>query len=700
MDGLRGRKAGTEGAGRTALRERIRTTCPRDCYDTCGIVVIRRGDHLRVAGDPEHPVSRGSLCTKCSVAYNGVYQDKAARLTQPLRRVGQKGEGRFEAIGWDEALAIVADRLKAIARQSGPDKIFNAHYTGARSLLARDFPMRFFNRLGATEVTPETICNIAGQIALKYVYGTALTGFDPRTAKDASCIVVWGANPSATAPHAHRYWLPQSGAKIIVVDPIRHTTAEMADLHLQPYPGTDAALAFAMLHVLQRDGFCDETFIANHVVGWEAMVPLIARSTPGWAEEVTGVPATLIEQAAEIYGTGPSLLWMGMGLQRQRFGGNVVRAISALPAATGNIGCPGTGFFYINGSASHGIDPNFLTASHLARGPAPQVSHMDLVSHLADSEKSAALFCWNINIAATNPQQAPLRQALSRPDLFSVVVDLFATDTTDYADIVLPAAGFFEFDDLLYSYFHLTVGAQVKVTDAPGQALPNQEIFRRLAQAMGFVEPELYQSDDEMLATLMAGTGLRMSFRELALRGSVYVSAEPVIAFGNLIFPTPSSRIELASRAAVLDGHPLTAIPAIEEVPPAGFLRLITPAGIWLSNSAFANDRAIAERNGPPVIHLHPDDAASRGLQERDEAEVQNEAGSLRLQVRLMPSLLKGTALVFKNRSPKCDGDRANINRLTASGKSDMGEGTTVHSTFVRVGAVGAALAASKPMGY
>jgi len=226
----------------SAADEVLLTTCPRDCYDSCGIRVLkRRGAVVAVRGDPGHPVSRGTLCGKCSTAYNREWRDPSRRLTRPLRRVAPKaarGEVRFEPVSWEHAIEDIAARLKAIAASHGPQSVLNAHYTGTISLLAGLAPMRFFNRLGATEVTPDTICNMAGHVALRYMYGTSLDGFDPRTAAQSACIVVWGANPHASAPHAHEHWLPEAPGKVIVVDPVLTPTAAQA---APPFPPTAAA---------------------------------------------------------------------------------------------------------------------------------------------------------------------------------------------------------------------------------------------------------------------------------------------------------------------------------------------------------------------------------------------------------------------------------------------------------------------------
>ena len=665
-------------------KEHIRTTCPRDCYDACGIVVVKRGGVItKVLGDPEHPVARGALCGKCALAYNGVYRDPAARLTTPLRRTGSKGEGRFEPIGWDEALDTVATRLEAIVDQAGAQAILHTHYTGTCSLIAGSFPERFFNRLGATEVDPDSICNMAGHAALTYILGTSTVGFDPRAAKHAACIVVWGANPHASAPHAHKHWLKEAPGTVIVIDPVRHPTAEQADLHLQPFPGSDAALAFALLHVIRRDGLLDEAFLAAHTTGWDEIEAEVGRCDPAWGEAATGVPAALIEQAARIYAPGPSLLWLGQGMQRQPMGGNAFRAAALLPAATGNMAKAGAGLYYLNGSSQRGFDSSYISAPELARGAVPSISHMDLAERLEDAAASRALISWNMNVAASGPQQGRLRRALARDELFSVVVELFPTDTTDFADIVLPAASFLEFDDVVMSYFNYTVSAQAKAAEPIGESLPNQEIFRRLARAMGFTDPELFEQDAAMIDTIMAQLGVEGGFAALKEAGTVAVFAEPFVPFADGAYPTPSGRIEIASGRAEADGHPRVPIPHADARPADGRLRLLTPASPWLMNDSYANDPRIEERLGAATVTLHPADAAERGLGAGDRARLANQTGSLELAVAISDMVPRGAALSHKGRWPKREGQGANVNVLNPGIKTDMGASTSVHGVEV-----------------
>jgi anaerobic selenocysteine-containing dehydrogenase len=669
-----------KGEDHLSVKETVRTTCPRDCYDACGIVVTKRdGVITKVLGDPAHHVSRGALCGKCALAYNGIWRDPASRLATPLRRIGKKGEGKFAPASWDEALADIAARLNVI-RAEAPAKILHTHYTGTVALLAGAFGSRFFNAIGATEVDPDSVCNKAGHVALGWTLGDSLAGFDPRAAATAACITVWGANPSASAPHMHKIWLKETPAKILVIDPVRHATAAQADLHVQPRPGSDAALAFGFMHIAARDGLLDEAFIAAHVLGWDALAPEVARATPDWTAAQTDVPVAVIEQAARLYAAGPSLLWLGQGVQRQRFGGNVFRAAAALAAVTGNLARPNAGLCYMSGPASRGVNMDMVTCPELAApDAAPPISHLDLADVLADPSRAAALLCWNNNILASSPRQGKLRQALGRENLLHVCLDLFSTDTTDYADWVLPAASFLEFDDLVLPYFNLTVSPQVQAAAPPGEALPNQEIFRRLARAMGLNAPQLYESDAALLDRLVAATGVAPDFATLAATGTRDHQPDIAVPFAGGKFSTPSGKVEIASEQAVAAGAPLLPFPHADAPAAGERLRVLSPASAWTMNSAYANDPKIREKLGPATVSVHPEDAARRGLAEGETVTLRNAEDALPLLLKFDASLPRGVALAPKGRWPRFSSG-ANINALYDGEHSDIGESTCVHN--------------------
>ncbi len=661
--------------------ERIKTTCPRDCYDACGIVVeTRNGRISKVLGDPDHAVAQGALCTKCALAYNSAWIDPSQRLLTPLRRTGAKGTGLFERVSWETALGEITARLQPLVDTSGAKTVLHTHYTGTCSLLAGNYPQRFFHRLGATEVDPDSVCNKAGHVALGAMFGSSLDGFDARTSRDASCLVVWGANPSTCAPHIHKHWLREFPGALIVVDPIRHGTAEIATLHLQVRPGTDAALAFGLLHLLRNQGALDRDFIAAHVRGWVDVEDQLDACTPHWTEEITGVPAAQLEQAARLYGKGPSLLWMGQGLQRQRLGGNVMRSVALLPVATGQIGKPGTGWMFMNGFASRGLDLDYLTAEHLRREPAPSLSHMDLAAALEDPARSQVLFCWNNNIVASSPAQNRLRVALQRENLLTICCDLFHTDTVDYADYVLPAASFLEFDDLIASYFHYTLSAQVRTTEPFGESLPNQEIFRRLAKKLKFSEREFQDSDAEIIARLLANCRVPMTFAELAARGTVDVAPDPVIPFAGGMFPTESGRIEIDASAFLEAGLPAAPQPFVQAPTQNGRLRILSPATPWLMNSSYGNAAPIRRKLGAADALLHPNELAARGLVDGKPILLSNDSGQLQVIARSSDAVPPGVCVVYKSRWTRLAADHANVNVLNPGEKSDIAESCAVHS--------------------
>ena len=662
------------------------STCPRDCYDACGLKIkSKNGKVIHITGDPEHPRSQGRLCQKCSVGYNTVWIDPEQRITQPLRRIGKKGEGKFEPVTWHEAMTEIASRLKQIVAEDGGEKIFTSHYTGTFSAIGYHFPMRFFNRIGATEVNPDSVCNLAGHIALDYVYGSSLTGFDPRTAKDSNCVMVWGANPSTAGSHVNQHWLSPISDKLIVIDPVRTDTAAMAALHLQPFPGSDAALAFSILHAIKQIGKIDLNFIHENTIGWEALESIIDNCPVDWGEQQTGVPTSDIIKAAEMYSEGPSLLWMGQGFQRQPKGGNAMRACAMLPAITGNVGKPGAGFLYLNGLGSRGIDDDYLLGSALQQGEASSISHMDLAETLANEVEAKALFCWNVNNVASSPEQSRLRKAMEREDLFTIVADLFPTDTTDYADFVLPAASFLESNDLFGSYFDLTLSAQVKVVEPMGDSRSNSGIFRLLAEYMEYEDAELYETDQQIIDNLLKQSGLNETFESLKQKGTVNISEESVIQFESLIFPTASGKIELASAQARADGLPYLPEPHADIHPDEGKLRLLTPASPWELNSIYGNASRKDDKQGKPTVLMNPEDARVRSLADGDTVSLFNDTGEIKLLLSVSSEVLPGVAVSYKGRWPKRTSTNSNINILNPGHKADMGASSAVHGIEVSV---------------
>jgi anaerobic selenocysteine-containing dehydrogenase len=477
----------------------------------------------------------------------------------------------------------------------------------------------------------------------------------------------------------HRDWVRSSRARVIAIDPIAHETARQADLHLQLRPGTDAALAFGLLHIIKKADRFDHHFIDRHVLGFERVQPDIDAATPEITEQWTGVPAALIERAALQFSEGPSLLWLGQGMQRQPRGGNAFRASVLLSVVTGYLGKQRAGFCYMNGPETRGVDYSFLMAPDLRKDGGASISHLDLADYLESAEKSRALFTWNNNILASSPAQSRLRKAIAREDLFTVVTDLFMTDTAMFADYILPAASFLEFDDLIFPYFHNTMSAQVKAIEPVGQALPNQEIFRRLARAMGYNAKELCESDESMLSRLIAQTSFKGSFADLKALGTVALLKKPLVQFEDLHFNTPSGRIEVYSQRMEDLGQPPVPVPHADPVPIGDSLRVLSPASAWLLNSIHGNAEAVRNRMGDPTVYLSAAEAARRGLAEGDAVVLKNAAGSLHLKMQISSNVPNGVALVYKGNWPRHTDEAANVNVLNPGLRSDIADSTAVH---------------------
>ena len=361
-----------------------------------------------------------------------------------------------------------------------------------------------------------------------------------------------------------------------------------------------------------------------------------------------------------------------------------------LPAVTGNIGKPGAGFYYLNDTIGIGGrrgGTSVYEIPELNDGPSP-VSQMDMPALLQDPAAIQSYVVWNCNPLASNPNQASIEKGLAREDLFTVVIDCFMTDTADYADIVLPAASFLEFDDVCSSYFHLTIGAQVQCRVPMGESLPNQEIFRRLSSAMGLEDPTLYEDDRSVIEHTLRDSGVRETWQELTEQGWAHVADEPLILWSDGHFATPSGKIEIASECAEADGLPRLPQATTDPEPKDGKLRLISPAAKWLMNSSFGNDRNVLKMMGPETVTCHPQTASDLGIGDGDRVRLSNEVGELVLTACISDIVTPGALIVYKSRWLKTEKGRANVNRLCITRKTDMGESTAVHATEVTVSRV------------
>jgi anaerobic selenocysteine-containing dehydrogenase len=411
---------------------------------------------------------------------------------------------------------------------------------------------------------------------------------------------------------------------------------------------------------------------------------MVIVATPEQTAALTDVPVRLIEQAAALYAAGPSLLWLGQGVQRQAFGGNFFRAAAALAACTGNLAKPHAGLTYLNGPATRGVDMGMITCPELAPHGTGSISHLDLAETLGRPDQAGALICWNNNILASSPRQAMLRDSLTREDLLHVCIELFTTDTTDYADWILPAASFLEFDDLVLPYFNLTVSPQVKATEPPGQALPNQEIFRHLATAMGLTQAELYEADAALLDRLVRATGVAPDFATLKENGTLDYAPTIVTPFANRQFGTPSGKVEIASNQAEAAGAPRLPFPHADAPAAGAKLRVLSPASPWTMNSAYGNDPGIRKKLGEPTLSIHPDDAMERQLAEGVQIRLANTEGSLPLKLVFDATLPRGVVLAPKGRWPRFSTGQ-NVNALYNGAHADIGQSTCVHAVEAEI---------------
>ena len=674
-----------------AATSQVRGACPHDCPDTCSLLTtVRDGVAVRVQGNPGHAPTAGVLCNKVSHYAERTYHPE--RLLQPLRRVGPKGEGRFEPVAWDDALDDIARRLAAIAARD-PQAILPYSYCGTMGLVqGESIAARFFHRLGAS-LLDRTICASAGAEALVQTLGGKV-GMKVEFFAEARLILVWGSNSIASNLHFWRLAqeAKRNGARLVCIDPRRSETAEKCHEHLQLLPGTDAALALALMHELVVHGWTDEAYLAEHTLGWDALRERALRWSPERAAAVCGIPAQQVRDLARAYGTTkPAAIRLNYGMQRVRGGGNAVRAVACLPAITGawrhragGLLLSSSGFFPVQRAA--------LQRPDLLAGRTPRTINMvqvgDALLRPASPDTGPAVeavVVYNSNPVAVAPDSSKVVRGFAREDLFTVVLEQFQTDTADYADYVLPATTQLEHWDVHASYGHTDVLLNRPAIAPLGQARTNTDIFRALAARMGFDEP-CFSDDDETLCRQAFGG--EVDFELLLVQGFASLPV-PQAPFAQGRFPTASGKCEFFSAALArqgLDGLP-DHVPNYE---PAGSsdrypLAMISPPARNFLNSTFVNLQSLRDIEGEPLLELSAPDAAARGIADGDVVRVFNDRGEYvcraRVSPRARPGVVNGMGIWWR----KMGLAGTNVNELTSQRLTDLGRAPVFYDCLVDV---------------
>lgn len=678
----------------------VRGACPLDCPDTCSwIVTVRDGSAVDLRGDPSHPFTRGALCNK--VVDYLQYSRSPQRLVYPLRRVGPKGKGDFRRISWDGALDQIARTLESVITAHGAEAIWPFIGSGNMGLIQGVYGGgdRFWNVLGASRHI-YNLCTIAGGVGTGYTLGDNRVGMDPEGFRFAKLIVLWGANVLSTHPHL---WRPiaearRNGAFVVAIDPIRTRTAGLSDQHLAPIPGTDAALALGLLNIVLHEECEDRQFIEGHTVGWEAFRQRILEWPPNRVSSITGLSEeSITELGRRVATTRPTAIRAGIGLQRHGGGGMAVRTISCIPGVTGDWRHAGGGVFY-DTRGFFGLNWSALRREDLRTGVARSLYASRLgetLLHRADP-KVMALFAYGTNPVASAPRQSEVRRGLERSDLFTVVVEHFMTDTTAYADIVLPATMAIEHQDLLIAYGHLYLAWNEPAVPPPGECLSTTEIFRRLARTMRLNEPSLYDSDESIGRQLLASGHPSLqgiTFESLKANGWARLNYPvPFVPFADG-FPTPSGKLEFVSTRMDQEGlDPVAGYTPSREAAQhdtklAGEypFALITPASHYFLNSIFANVPRQQLRAGQATVVIHPSDACSLGIQTGDEVCVANQRGSFLGIAQVNDNVRVGVVASTKGRWPMHSPLGTTVNATVDDGRSDMGAGALYHDNRVRI---------------
>jgi anaerobic selenocysteine-containing dehydrogenase len=680
----------------------VHAVCPHDCPDTCSMIItVDNGRAVRMAGNPDHPFTRGFLCAKVSRYLERTYHEE--RLTHPQIRVGPKGSGQFRPASWDEALALIASRLRSIIESpDGPQAVLPYSYGGTLGLLqGSSMDRRFFHRIGAS-LLDRTICSSAGGEAWTLTYGIK-TGTDAETIGRANLILLWGTNTLTSNSHLWPFVrkAKDAGATVICVDPLRTRTAEASDEHVPIRPGADAALALGMMHVLFRDDLHDRQYLDHMTVGWEKLRDRVLNDyPPERAASICRLPVETVERLGRLYGTArPTFIRVNYGLQRHRGGGSAVRAISLLPAVTGAWNDVGGGC-QLSTSGTFSLDTAALERPDLIAPGTRTVNMSRLGEALTETSDPPvrALVVYNSNPASVAPDRARVLRGLAREDLFTVVLEHFQTDTADWADVLLPATTQLEHEDLHKAYGHLYVMHNARAIEPLGESLPNTEIFRRIAAAMQLDFPELKDSDEELMQQALCNAGATSSgitLQQLREKGFVRLSvAQPYLPFAlGAKIPTPSGRIEIESSAvAALGLDPLpTWIPPFEseenapEIAARYPLALISPPAHTFLNSTFVNVASLRRAAGRPTLEIHESDAGTRGIAAGDRVTIFNDRGAFAATAVITDRVRPGVVSAPSVWWGKLTEDRRNANETTSQRLTDLGRGATFYDNLVEV---------------
>lgn len=663
----------------------VRSACPYDCPDMCGIVAdVEGGRVLRVRGDPEHAYSRGTLCTKVKDYERTVHAP--GRLLEPMIRNGPKGEARFRPASWDEAIALVARRLRETAETYGGEAILPYSYAGTMGLVQRQAGFALFHKLGASRLD-RTICSSSAGAGWKMVMG-ATPGPDPDEAEQSDLVVVWGANVVATSIHfaARLKTARARGARAVLIETWRTPVASLVDeVHLVR-PGSDGALALGMLHVLAREGLADRPWLAANALGWEELeAQVLPAWTPARTAEVTGLSPEAVVGLARAYGKAKApFIRMGYGLTRYANGAGNARAIACLPAAVGAYGKPGAGLLSSSGSAE-AFDTSVITREDLQPGKTRLVN-MNQLGHALnelDRPRVMALYVHTSNPAAVAPDQNAVLRGLAREDLFTVVHERFLTDTARFADVLLPAPTMMETHDLYRSYGQFVLQRTRPVIPPLGQSRSNWDLFRDLAAALGFSEEIFRLSADEAVELLLA----KPSPWRAGLDRAALDEGRPVkLAPPRGRFFTRSGKVELKNDA-LPDPLPGWRPPHGSEGPLP--LRLQTPPAVETLNSSFSEREDLLRRRGEPRLQLAPSDAAARGLADGAEVIAWNELGEVRFRLEVTDRVPTGVAVAAGVPWPSHQPGGRNVNALTAQRLTDAGAGSTFYDNRVDVRSAG-----------